>query len=96
MGWEIFPLPLPGGSEGKVSAYIMIVLGSIPGAGRSPGDGNDNPLQHSCLVNPMDRGDWWATVHGVTKESDTTKQLTLSLSREDYSFRKSLFSLLLL
>ena len=41
--------------------------------GRSPGEGNGNPLQYSCLGNPMDRGDWQATVHGVTKELDTTK-----------------------
>ena len=40
---------------------------SIPGWGRSPGGGNGNPLQYSCLGNPMDRGAWWATVHGVTK-----------------------------
>ena len=39
----------------------------IPGSGRSPGGGNDNPLQYSCLENPMDRGGWWAIVHGVTK-----------------------------
>ena len=43
---------------------------SIPGLGRSPGEGNDNPLRYSCLERPMDRGAWWATVHGVT-ESDT-------------------------
>ena len=42
-------------------------LGSIPGLGRSPGDGNGNPLQYSCLENPMDRGAWWATVRGVAK-----------------------------
>jgi len=41
--------------------------GSIPGLGRSPGGGNDNPLQYSCLENPMDRGDWWAIVYRVTK-----------------------------
>ena len=41
--------------------------GSIPGSGRSPGGGNGNPLQYLCLENPMDRGTWWATVHGVTK-----------------------------
>ena len=46
--------------------------GLIPGSERCPGEGNDNPLQYSCLGNPMDRGAWWATVHGVTKESDTT------------------------
>ena len=48
--------------------------GSIPGSGRSPGEGHGNPLQYSCLENPMDRGPWKATVHGVTKESDTTYQ----------------------
>ena len=41
--------------------------GSIPGSGRSPGGGPGNPLQYSCLENPMDRGTWWATVHGVAK-----------------------------
>jgi len=46
--------------------------GSIPGSGRCPGEGNGNPLQYSCLGNPMDRGAWEATVHGVTKESDMT------------------------
>jgi len=46
--------------------------GSIPGLARSPGGGNGNPLQYSCLENPMDRGAWWAIVHGVSKESDTT------------------------
>ena len=45
---------------------------SIPGSGRSSGGGNGNLLQHSCLVNPTDRGAWWATVHGVTKELDMT------------------------
>jgi len=45
---------------------------SIPGLGRSPGGGNGNPLQYSCLRNPMDRGAWWATVHGVAKESAAT------------------------
>ena len=52
-----------------------VVASLIPGSGRSPGGGNDNPLQYSCLENFMDRGTWWATVHGVT-ESDTTEQLS--------------------
>ena len=42
-------------------------LGLIPGLGISPGEGNSNPLQYSCLKNPMDRGAWWAAVHGLTK-----------------------------
>ena len=48
----------PGGSDGKVSARNAGDLGSIPGLGRSPGEGNGNPLQYSCLENPMDRGPW--------------------------------------
>ena len=47
-------------------------MGSIPGSGRSPAEGNGNPLQYSCLENPMDRGAWRATVQGFAKESDTT------------------------
>ena len=47
---------------------------SIPGLGRYPEEGNGNPLQYSCLENPMDRRAWWATVHGVAKESDMTLQ----------------------
>ena len=47
--------------------------GSIPGLGRSPEVENGNPLQYSCLENPMDRGAWWATAHGVAKELDTTE-----------------------
>ena len=57
----------PGGSEGKASACNGGDLGSIPGSGRSPGEGNGHPLQYSCLENSMDRGNWWATVHGVAK-----------------------------
>ena len=47
-------------------------MSSIPGSGRSPGEGNGNPLQYSCLGNPMDREAWRTVVHGVTKDSDTT------------------------
>ena len=53
--------------------------GSIPGSGRSPGEGNGNPLQYSCLENPMDRGAWQATVHGI-EELDLTEQLTHTMS----------------
>ena len=55
----------------------------IPGLKRSPGGGNDNPLQYSCLENPMDRGAWWVTVHGVTKNQTelSTHSCTLSWGR---------------
>ena len=55
----------PGGSEVKASACNAGDLGSIPVLGRSPGERNGNPLQYSCLENPMDGEAWWATVHGV-------------------------------
>ena len=51
----------PGGSDSKASAYNAGDLGSIPGSGRSPGEGKGNPFQYSCLENPMDGGAWWAT-----------------------------------
>ena len=55
------------GSDSKESACNAEDLGSVPGSRRSPGEGNGNPLQDSCLGNPMDRRAWWATVHGVAK-----------------------------
>ena len=57
----------PSSTEGKASACNAGDLGSIPGLGRSPGEGNGYPLQYSCLRNPMDREAWQGTVHGVTK-----------------------------
>ena len=66
-------LPIPvflgflGGSDGRESTCNAGDLGWIPGSGRSPGEGNGNPLQYSCLENPMDRGAWRATVHRVEK-----------------------------
>ena len=67
-------LSFHGGLEGKASVHNAGDPGSIPGPGRSPGEGNGNPLHYSCLKNSMDRGAWWATVHGVT-ELDTTEWL---------------------
>ena len=58
---------LPDGSAGEESACNAGDTGSVPGSGRSPGGGNGNPLQYSCLENPMDRGSWQATVRGVAK-----------------------------
>ena len=55
------------GSDGKESAYNAGDLGSIPWSGGSSGERNGNPLHYSCLENPVDRGAWWATVHGVAK-----------------------------
>ena len=63
---------LPWQLSGKESACNSGDTGSIPGSGRSPGEGNGNPLQYSCLEKPTDRGAWQATVHGVTEELDTT------------------------
>ena len=68
----------PGGSEVKTSAYNAEDLGSTPGLGRSSGEVNGNPLQYSCLENPMDGGARLATVHGVA-ESDTTEWLHFSV-----------------
>ena len=59
-----------GGSEVKNLPVNAGDTGSIPRSGRFPGEGNSHPLQYSCLGNPMDRGAWWATVNGVTKELD--------------------------
>ena len=60
-------LGFPGGSDGKESACNARDPDSIPGSGRSPGEGKDHPVQYSCLENSMDRGAWQATVHGVPK-----------------------------
>ena len=57
----------PGGSDSKESVFNTGNPSLIPGLRRSPGGENGNPLQYSCLKNSMDRGDWWATVHGVAK-----------------------------
>ena len=65
----------PGGSVVENLPANARDTGLIPGPGKSPGEGNGNPLQYSCLENPMDRGTWWAIVHGFSKESDMTEQL---------------------
>ena len=68
----------PGGSEVKASACNEGDLGLIPGSGRSPGEGNGNPLQYSCLENPMGGGAWWATVHGVAKSRTRLSEFTFT------------------
>ena len=71
-GILVITLGFPGGSVVKNLFANAEDTGSIPGSGRFPGEGNGNLLRYSCLGNPIVRGAWWATVHGVTKESDTT------------------------
>ena len=70
-------MDFPGGSDGKVSAYNARDPGSIPTLGRSPREGNGNPLQYSCFENPMDGGAWWATVHGVTESQTRRSSFTM-------------------
>ena len=80
----------PGGPEVKASACNAGDLGSIPGSGRSPGEGNGNPLQYSCLENPMDGGAWWATVHGVAKNWTRLSDFTFTFKQTRVqNFRKS-------
>ena len=89
-------LDFPGGSDSKASAYNVGDLGSIPGLGGSPGEGNGNSLQYSCLENPMDRGSWQAPVRGVVKSwtrlSDFTSLSSLALTN---SFSKANFKIIL-
>ena len=77
MPWWNSLVDFPGGSDGKVSACNAGDRGSIPGSGRSLGEGHDDPLQYSCLENPMARGAWWATVHRVTKSQIQLKRLSM-------------------
>ena len=68
----------PGGSEVKATACIAGDLGSIPGSGRYPGEGNSNPLQYSCLENPIDQGVCGATVYGVAKSQTRLSDFTFT------------------
>ena len=67
-----------GGSEVKASAWNAGDLGSIPGLGSSPGEGNGTPLPYFCLENPMEGGAWWATVHGVAKSRTRLSNFTFT------------------
>ena len=76
--FDVFKMGFPGGTVENLpaSAGDSCDLGLIPGSGRSPGEGNGNPLQYSCLGIPMARGAWWATVHWMAEELDLTDQLS--------------------
>ena len=76
-------MDFPGGSHGKASAYNAGDPGSIPGSGRSPGEGNGNPLHYAYLENPMDGGAWEATVHGVAKSR--TRQSDFNFTNKFYA-----------
>ena len=77
---------LPRWLSGKESAYNAGAAGDLgrsPRSGRSPGKGHGNPLQYSCLENPMDKGAWWATVHGVTKSWIRLKGYSIQVTLEN-------------
>ena len=80
-------LGFPGSSVSKESACNAGDLGSIPGSERSPGEGNGNPFQYSCLENPMGRGAWQATVHGVTKLGHDLLTKALPQHKEGWNYR---------
>ena len=79
---------------GKESACSVGDIGSIPGLGRSLGGGHGNPFQDSCLENPMDRGAWQATVHGVTKSQTRLKRLSMHTRAKYYTFSITCFTCL--
>ena len=79
-----FSVGFPGGSEVKASACSAGDLGSIPGLGRSPGEGNGNPLQYSCLENPMGGAARWATVHGVAKSRTRLSDFTFTFTYQSW------------
>ena len=84
------PMTFLGGSDGRASAYNARDLGSIPGLGRSPGEGNGNPLPYSCLENPMDGGAWWALVHGVAKSQTRLSDFTFTFLSQDVNSNQGL------
>jgi len=75
---------LPWWLSSKESSANARDTSSIPGSGKSPGEINGNPDQYSCLENPLDRGAWWATVHGDTKELDRIRQISISKQLKEY------------
>ena len=80
ISYQIIRSAYLGGSDGKESACNAGDPGSIPGSGKSPGERNGYPLLYSCLENSMDRGAWWATVHGVAKSQTQLSDLTFTFT----------------
>ena len=80
---QVKPTLYTGGSNGKESACSAGDLGSIPGSGRSPGEGNGNPLQYPCLENSTDRGSGWATAHGVAKSQTQLSNLLFHICQKN-------------
>ena len=94
VGTQCFLGGFPGGSVVKTLPANAGDVGLISGSGKSPGEENGNPLQYSCLGNPMDRGAWQATIHGVTKELDMTYCLNKNKETqcsEDVSYSRFLW-----
>ena len=79
----------PGGSDGKEAACNAGDLGSVPGSGRSPGEGNGNPLLYSCLENSMGRVAWWVTVPGVTKRTEHAHTHTITYIKQSQGYNVS-------
>ena len=76
-------MDFPGGSDGKASVYNAGDPGSIPGSGRSSGEGNGNPLQYYCLENPSDGGAWWATVREDAESRTQLRDFTFTFTGKD-------------
>ena len=83
---------LPWWLSGKESTCNAGDSALIPGSGRSPGEGNGNPLQYSCLQNSMGRGAWWATVHGVTKSRPLLSDFTFTFTVEKNYMKVHMYS----
>ena len=82
-------LGFPCGSTGKESACNAGDLCSIPGLARSPGERKGSPLQYSCLGNPVDRGAWWAVIHGITKKPNTSQRISnnIGINKSQSSYK---------
>ena len=88
MSWLWIQVDVPGGSVVKNPPANPGDAISIPGSWSSPREGNDNSLQYSCLGNPMDRGAWWATIHGVTKSQTPLRDFTFTFKQRKVKWEK--------